>query len=48
MENRIWIIVSNRLPLQVLDEYTKNWTNNLNDQKIPKPKEIRLPKVVLR
>jgi len=42
------MVVSNDLPLQTFEEYPKNCTNNLVIQKIPRPKEIRLPKLVFR
>jgi hypothetical protein len=46
MEKIICTAVSNTLPFQIFDEYPKNWITNLAPQKIPMPKEIRLPNVV--
>jgi hypothetical protein len=46
MEKIICTAVSNTLPFQIFEEYPKNWITNLTPQKIPMPKEIRLPNVV--
>jgi hypothetical protein len=47
MEKIICTAVSNTLPFQIVEEYPKNWITNLAPQKMPMPKEIRLPKAVL-
>jgi hypothetical protein len=47
IENKTCIVVSNFLPFHSVVEYPKNWKNNLVVQKMPSPKEILLPKVVV-
>ncbi len=44
--NDACITVSNRLPVHSSGEYTKNWKNNLINQKTPSPNEMVLPKSV--
>jgi hypothetical protein len=39
-------VVSNDLPFQSFEEYPKNWIINLAPQKMPMPRDIRLPNVV--